>query len=42
MAHLFASSMDVADIAPVEEFFYETFYTMIRDMLVELAPYKFK
>ena len=42
MAHLFASSMDVADTTPVEEFFYETFYTMIGNMLTELNPYKLR
>ena len=40
IAHLFASSMDVADFTPVEEFLYETFYTMIGNMLTELKPYK--
>ncbi len=40
MAQLFASSMGVADTTPIEEFFYETFYTMIGNMLTELKRYK--
>ncbi|MHC4154023.1 MAG: hypothetical protein ACYST6_03715 [Planctomycetota bacterium] len=42
MAQVFAESMDGPDTAHVERFFYDTFYTMIRNMLDELRDYKLK
>ncbi|MFC1497121.1 hypothetical protein ACFLS1_01430 [Verrucomicrobiota bacterium] len=42
MAHLFASSLNENDEGKTEEFFYDTFYAMIKEMLTELKPYKLK
>ena len=42
MAHLFVASINENDEGETEEFFYDTFYTMIREMLTELKSYKLK